>query len=62
VAASRWVTQLPAGEPRQWALRNLATSWMPYEPTAAEAWLKKLPAADQTDVRQFLESNGNGNR
>jgi hypothetical protein len=35
---------------------------MPYEPTAAEAWLKKLPAADQTDVRQFLESNGNGNR
>lgn len=62
VAASRWVTQLPAGEPRQWALRNLATSWMPYEPAAAEAWLKKLPAADQTDVRQFLESNGNGNR
>jgi hypothetical protein len=55
-AASRWVAQLPVGEPRQWALRNVALNWMPYDPIRSEAWLKQLPASDQADVQEFLES------
>lgn len=56
-AASRWAARLPAGEPRQWALRNAAANWMPYDPMRSQAWLNQLPAADRADVQEFLDSN-----
>jgi len=55
VAAGRWAVSLPAGEVRQWTLRNLVATWLPLDAPNAEAWLRQLPPANQSDVREFLK-------
>jgi hypothetical protein len=57
-AASRWASGLPAGEPRQWAMRNVAANWMPYDPLGAQKWLNQLPPDDRAVVEKFLETEG----
>jgi hypothetical protein len=52
--AGRWSSQLPQGDARKWALRNVASSWMPNDPTGAMAWVERLPPADRTDIKEFL--------
>lgn len=58
IAASRWVTSLPAGEARLWAAKNLAVRWDLYEPGAARSWVGSLSGEEQNQVRAYLESGG----
>lgn len=54
-ASSEDTVSLPAGEVRQWTLRNLAATWLPLDAPNAEAWLRELSEAEQADVRDFLK-------
>jgi hypothetical protein len=37
-SAADWVRNLPEGEARDWAARNLALHWARYDEAAARAW------------------------
>lgn len=54
-AASAWVRNLPDGQAKEWAQRNMAATWAQYDPEAMERWLGALPTAEQAEVRGFLE-------
>ncbi|RYD22017.1 MAG: hypothetical protein EOP88_09420 [Verrucomicrobiaceae bacterium] len=53
VAASQWLSSLPAGDARWWASKNLHGLWSGYDPEAADAWLKSLPGTEQDQIRQI---------
>ena len=54
-AATTWVQNLPEGEGRQWAMKNIAARWSNFEPDAARDWVNQLPATDRTAVLKHLE-------
>jgi hypothetical protein len=54
-AASAWVNNLPDGDARQWAQKNLAAYWLQYDPEAAHQWLNSLPKSEQSPVRDFIK-------
>lgn len=49
--AGRWISALPEGIPKLWAVRNLHTLWKEYDPAAADDWMKSLPVATQNQVK-----------
>jgi len=56
-AASEWTRTLPPGEPKLWAMRNLAATWAGYDPAGARQWVNSLPSADRDAVVKFLPTN-----
>ena len=54
-AATEWVGNLPAGEAKQTAQKNLAANWWKYDPKAVERWIAGLPAAERDPVREFIK-------
>lgn len=54
-AGGKWVSSLPAGEPRIAAAKNLAAVWAQREPSAARRWAATLPAGERTVVEGFLQ-------
>lgn len=53
-AAGEWARTLPPGDPKLWAMRNLAASWAQYDPAAAKQWVDSLPATDHKEVAEYL--------
>lgn len=53
--ATAWVGDLPAGDVRTWAMKNLAKNWKNHDPEGAESWVETLPQADQVEVRGYLD-------
>lgn len=53
--ASAWVAGIPEGENKEWAARNLVSSWAKYDPAAAAAWVQTLPPGTTRD-RAALEA------
>ncbi|WP_345715586.1 hypothetical protein [Luteolibacter yonseiensis] len=51
--AGRWISALPNGTPKLWAVRNLHTLWKEYDPAAADGWMKSLPIATQSQVKSL---------
>jgi hypothetical protein len=49
VAALRWARELPAGEPREQAVREAFVQWSKADPAAAEAWLASESLAELHD-------------
>jgi len=54
--AAAWVTQLPPGPHRLWAVKNVARTWKNYSPQEAQAWLENLPQTEQVEIQSFLEN------
>ncbi|MBK1833208.1 hypothetical protein [Roseibacillus ishigakijimensis] len=52
--ASAWLENLPAGEVREWSLKNLAINWQNLDPDGAREWVAALPTADRQAVEAFL--------
>jgi hypothetical protein len=52
-AAGEWTRTLPPGDPKLWAMRNLAAAWTRYDPAAAKQWVASLPAGDREQVANF---------
>jgi hypothetical protein len=55
-AAGEWARSLPPGDPKLWAMRNLAATWTRYDPAAAKQWVAALPAGDREAVTAFLSA------
>ncbi len=56
-AVSRWVTTLPEGEARRWAVLNLAAGWNRDDPAAVAAWIDGLASeTDRAAAREGVES------
>jgi hypothetical protein len=53
--AADYARQLPAGPGRDAAIRTVSQSLMWQAPDRLGPWLRSLPSADQTTVRQILE-------
>lgn len=53
VAATRWAETLPAGEARNWTIKNLIDNWKQYDPKAAAVWETSLPAADRASLNHL---------
>jgi hypothetical protein len=55
LAGGKWISSLPAGEPRTEAAKNFAAVWAQHEPTAAQRWAATLPANERAAVETFLQ-------
>ena len=55
--AAAWVTTLPAGEPRAWAVRNVAIQWVRYSPADLRQWAQTLPEAEQKIALSYAREN-----
>ncbi len=54
-AASDWVGNLPAGDAKLWAQKNMARNWAIYDPKAAAQWAAALPVEARSAVQAFLK-------
>lgn len=55
-AASAWVQNLPAGDAKLTAQKNLAANWAQYDPDAAAQWVKSLPSNARGEVEKFMQN------
>lgn len=57
-AAAVWVVQLPEGQARSWAHRNIASQWAALDPVKTVSWIESLPASDSHDaaVQAYAEA------
>ncbi|HEY8960768.1 MAG TPA: hypothetical protein VIM57_01095, partial [Luteolibacter sp.] len=54
--ATSWVESLPEGQAKLWARKNVAANWQQYDPVAARAWIKTLPADTREEVAKHLQA------
>ncbi len=54
-AATEWVGNLPAGDSKLWAQKNVAKNWAALDPKAAAQWVASLPMEARNEVKTFMK-------